>query len=88
VHDNGGASGTAVLDRASHQDGNAREPGDSTTLGTGIAGGSSIGENLEPRHLVNCAQIAYNTDASVPFDDFTDLSVPASGLTPSACGDC
>jgi acetaldehyde dehydrogenase / alcohol dehydrogenase len=46
----------------------------STTLGTGFAGGSAIGENLEPRHLVNWARIAYNTDPSVPFDDFTDIA--------------
>jgi acetaldehyde dehydrogenase / alcohol dehydrogenase len=47
----------------------------SMTLGTGFVGHSSIGENLEPRHLVNWAQVAYNADASVPFDDFTGLAV-------------
>jgi acyl-CoA reductase-like NAD-dependent aldehyde dehydrogenase len=43
------------------------------TIGTGFYGRSSIGENLEPRHLVNLMRVAYNADASVPFDDFTGL---------------
>jgi len=47
----------------------------SMTLGTGFVGRSSIGENLEPRHLVNWARVAYNADASVPFDDFTGSTV-------------
>jgi acyl-CoA reductase-like NAD-dependent aldehyde dehydrogenase len=38
----------------------------SMTLGTGFVGHSSIGENLEPRHLVNWVRVAYNADASVP----------------------
>jgi acetaldehyde dehydrogenase/alcohol dehydrogenase len=38
-------------------------------------GRSSIGENLEPRHLVNWTRVAYNADASVPFDDFTGITV-------------
>jgi acyl-CoA reductase-like NAD-dependent aldehyde dehydrogenase len=46
----------------------------SMTLGTGFVGRSSIGENLEPRHLVNWARIAYNADAAVPFGDFTGLA--------------
>ncbi|HEU5417434.1 MAG TPA: aldehyde dehydrogenase family protein [Streptosporangiaceae bacterium] len=46
----------------------------SMTLGTGFAGRSSIGENLEPRHLVNWARIAYNADAAVPFGEFSGLS--------------
>jgi len=45
----------------------------SMTLGTGFIGRSSIGENLEPRHLVNWTRIAYNADASVPFGDFTSI---------------
>ncbi len=45
----------------------------SMTLGTGFVGRSSIGENLEPRHLVNWTQIAYNADASVPFGDFSSV---------------
>jgi acetaldehyde dehydrogenase/alcohol dehydrogenase len=56
----------------------------SMTLGTGFVGRSSIGENLEPRHLVNWARVAYNTDASVPFDDFTGIAVavPPDGPVP------
>jgi len=45
------------------------------TIGTGFAGRSSVGENLEPKHLLNWARIAYNSDPSVPMADF-------SGLTP------
>ena len=45
----------------------------SMTLGTGFVGRSSIGENLEPRHLVNWTRAAYNADASVPFGDFAGL---------------
>jgi acetaldehyde dehydrogenase / alcohol dehydrogenase len=45
----------------------------SMTLGTGFAGRSSIGENLEPRHLVNWARVAYHSAADVPFGDFTGL---------------
>jgi len=45
----------------------------SMTLGTGFAGRSSIGENLEPRHLVNWTQVAYNSAEGVPFADFTGI---------------
>jgi acetaldehyde dehydrogenase/alcohol dehydrogenase len=45
----------------------------SMTLGTGFVGRSSIGENLEPRHLVNWTQVAYNADPDVPFADFADV---------------
>ncbi len=34
----------------------------SMTIGTGFTGRSSLGENLEPRHLLNHARIAYNND--------------------------
>jgi acetaldehyde dehydrogenase/alcohol dehydrogenase len=40
------------------------------TVGTGFAGRSSVGENLEPRHLVNWSRVAYAKDAAVPFPDF------------------
>jgi acyl-CoA reductase-like NAD-dependent aldehyde dehydrogenase len=36
----------------------------SMTIGTGFAGRSSLGENLQPQHLVNTARIAYSSDAS------------------------
>jgi len=47
----------------------------SMTLGTGFVGHSSIGENLEPRHLVNWTRVAYNAAPAVPFGDFTDVTV-------------
>lgn len=43
-------------------------------IGTGFAGRSSVSENVGPQHLVHWTRIAYNSDASVPFDQF-DLSV-------------
>ncbi len=46
----------------------------SMTLGTGFAGHSSIGENLEPRHLVNWVKVAYNSAPGVPFGDFTEIT--------------
>ncbi|HSR86633.1 MAG TPA: aldehyde dehydrogenase family protein [Streptosporangiaceae bacterium] len=47
----------------------------SMTLGTGFVGRSSIGENLEPRHLVNWIRVAYNAAPTVPFGDFADVAV-------------
>lgn len=57
----------------------------SMTLGTGFAGHSSIGENLEPRHLVNWTRVAYNSAGSVPFGDFTGITVgePPDGPVPA-----
>jgi acetaldehyde dehydrogenase / alcohol dehydrogenase len=46
----------------------------SMTLGTGFVGRSAIGENLEPRHLVNWTRIAYNADPGVRFGDFAGIS--------------
>jgi hypothetical protein len=43
------------------------------TIGTGFFGRSSLGENLEPKHLVNITRIAYNADASVPMPSFAGL---------------
>ena len=43
------------------------------TIGTGFFGRSSLGENLEPKHLVNIARIAYNADSSVPMPSFEGL---------------
>lgn len=34
------------------------------TIGTGFVGRSSLGENLEPKHLVNWSRVAYSTDPS------------------------
>ena len=47
----------------------------SMTLGTGFVGRSSIGENLEPRHLVNWVRVAYNSAATVPFGNFAGVGV-------------
>ena len=44
------------------------------TIGTGFAGRSSVGENLEPKHLLNWARIAYNSDPSFPMADFSGLN--------------
>ncbi|HEY6934988.1 MAG TPA: aldehyde dehydrogenase family protein [Marmoricola sp.] len=44
------------------------------TVGTGFVGRSSLGENLEPRHLVNWTRIAYNTDPTVPMAEFAGLT--------------
>ena len=57
----------------------------SMTLGTGFAGHSSIGENLEPRHLVNWTRVAYNSASSVPFGDFAGITVgaPPDGPVPA-----
>ena len=41
----------------------------SMTIGTGFFGRSSVGENLEPRHLVNWTRLAWNADPSVPMPD-------------------
>jgi acetaldehyde dehydrogenase/alcohol dehydrogenase len=41
------------------------------TIGTGFFGRSAVGENLEPKHLINMTRIAYASDAPMP--DFTAL---------------
>ena len=43
------------------------------TIGTGFFGRSSLGENLEPRHLVNITRIAYAKDATAVMPDFDDV---------------
>ena len=43
------------------------------TIGTGFYGRSSLGENLEPRHLINLTRVAYASDPSEAFGDFTGL---------------
>ena len=42
----------------------------SMTIGTGFVGRSSLGENLEPKHLVNLTRIAYSTDPSEVLPSF------------------
>jgi hypothetical protein len=46
----------------------------SMTIGTGFVGRSSLGENLEPRHLVNWTRVAYSTDASEAFPSFDRMA--------------
>jgi ethanolamine utilization microcompartment shell protein EutL len=47
--------------------------GPSMTIGTGFSGGSSLGDNLTPHHLLHYARIAYNKEASESFGNFTGL---------------
>ena len=47
--------------------------GPSMTIGTGFAGGSSIGDNLTPHHLLHFARIAYNKDVAEAFGNFAGL---------------
>lgn len=43
------------------------------TIGTGFLGRSSLGENLQPGHLVQWTRVAYSSDPSQVVPDFTDL---------------
>ena len=43
------------------------------TVGTGFFGRSSLGENLEPRHLINLTRVAYASDPAEPFGEFDGL---------------
>ncbi len=43
------------------------------TIGTGFFGRSSVGENLQSKHLVQWTRLAYNEDPAVGFGDFTGL---------------
>jgi len=47
--------------------------GPAMTVGTGFVGGSSIGDNLTPHHLMNFTRIAYNKEASEVFGNFAGL---------------
>jgi acyl-CoA reductase-like NAD-dependent aldehyde dehydrogenase len=47
--------------------------GPSMTIGTGFMGGSSIGDNLTPHHLVQMTRIAYNKEAAETFGRFEGL---------------
>lgn len=44
------------------------------TIGTGFVGRSSLGENLQPKHLVNWTRIAWNSDQAVPMPEFAGRS--------------
>jgi acetaldehyde dehydrogenase / alcohol dehydrogenase len=45
----------------------------SMTIGTGFFGRSSVGENLQPKHLVQWTRVAYNCDPAEPFGSFTGI---------------
>lgn len=45
----------------------------SMTIGTGFVGRSSLGENLEPKHLVNWTQVAYSSDSAVVMPSFEGM---------------
>ena len=60
----GGSTGSAGLDT---------NLAPTMTIGTGFFGRSSLGENLEPRHLVNWTRIAYANDPAEAFADFAGL---------------
>ena len=57
----------------------------SMTIGTGFVGRSSLGENLEPKHLVNLTRIAYSTDPSEVLPSFEGIapwSAPTGPVPP------
>jgi len=45
-------------------------------IGTGYFGRSSVGENIGPQHLVHWTRLAWNSDSSVPFGDFSAVRAP------------
>lgn len=57
----------------------------SMTIGTGFVGRSALGENLQPKHLVNWSRIAYSTDSDQPFPAYEGMSpwqVPVGAVPP------
>ena len=52
--------------------------GPSMTIGTGFAGGSSLSENLSPRHLVQFVNVAYNREDAELFGNFESVDPFAS----------
>ncbi|MGH3410251.1 MAG: aldehyde dehydrogenase family protein, partial [Streptosporangiaceae bacterium] len=57
----------------------------SMTIGTGFFGRSSVGENLQPKHLVQWTRLAYNSDPAEAFGDFAGLdpwTAPAGPVPP------
>ena len=55
------------------------------TIGTGFAGRSSVGENLQPMHLINFTRLAYNSDIREVMPSFAGLNpwVDPPGPVPS-----
>jgi hypothetical protein len=60
----GGSTGSAGLDT---------NLAPTMTIGTGFFGRSSLGENLQPSHLINMTRVAYNSAPSEVFGDFAGL---------------
>ena len=57
----------------------------SMTIGTGFVGRSSLGENLEPKHLVNLTRVAYSVDPSevLPaYDGMVPYQSPLEAVPP------
>ncbi len=57
----------------------------SMTIGTGFVGRSSLGENLEPKHLVQFSRIAYSTDPAEVFPSYEGLvtwRTPSTSVPP------
>jgi acyl-CoA reductase-like NAD-dependent aldehyde dehydrogenase len=57
----------------------------SMTIGTGFVGRSSLGENLQPRHLVNWTRIAYSDDPATvmpAFDGRVPWAAPETAVPP------
>lgn len=54
----------------------------SMTIGTGYMGGSSVGENLTPGHLVNWTRVAYPADTPFPDSSAHDPWAAPQGATP------
>jgi acetaldehyde dehydrogenase / alcohol dehydrogenase len=57
----------------------------SMTVGTGYFGRSSVGENLQPSHLVQWTRLAYNSDPAEAFGNFAGLvpwQTPAGPVPP------
>lgn len=57
----------------------------SMTIGTGFVGRSSLGENLQPKHLVDWTRIAYNADPAEAMPSYDGVSpwVEHAGPVPS-----
>lgn len=57
------------------------------TIGTGYFGRSTIGENVGPQHLVHWTRMAYNSDHSEKFGDYSGLAPVFDGPLPKAPSD-
>jgi hypothetical protein len=58
--------------------------GPTMTVGTGFAGGSALGANLRPEHLVNWSEVAFAAEASLPaglaaLDPWRQAPLPPEG---------